>query len=126
MKSPSEIRSSLAQFTGSDSFTKWSILYPRHVLTDGARFVAEECGAYWLADLIASHQTNAKVRAEEFQVWKLAKYGKGWKASAEDGNGNVIAVQLIGYSDFPLEEGITLWANRNELNGITILLPSEY
>ena len=125
MKNPTEIRSALSHFSGSGTFTKWSPLFPRCVLTEGAECVANECEAFWLMDLIASHQINRTVRAEEFQVWKLAKKGEGWRITAEDGNGREIAVQALGYSNFPLEE-ITLWAARNELGGITIFLPSEY
>lgn len=120
------IRNSLAQFSGSDIFTKWSALFRNCVLTEGALHLAESCGAYWLMDLIASHQTSAKVRAESFQVWKLTPKGKGWQAIAEDGNNNVIAKQNLSYSDFPFIEGITLWAVKNEFGGVTIMLPSEY
>lgn len=125
MKNPADIKLALATFTGSGTFSKWSFLFPRHVLTEGAEFVAHECQAFWLMDLIASWQTKSTVRAEEFQVWKLAKVGAKWLATAEDGNGKQIAKQSIPFSDFPLDE-ITLWAARNELGGITILLPSEY
>jgi hypothetical protein len=37
----------------------------------------------------------------------------------------VLARQSIEYSDFPLN-GIEIWAIRNELGGLTLMLPSEY
>jgi hypothetical protein len=33
--------------------------------------MADEAGAYWLLDIIASYQTDAKIRREPFQVWEL-------------------------------------------------------
>ncbi len=62
--------SDLAQFTGSECWYRHplnrSITY-----TDGAQYVAEAGGAYWLLDAIVSHQHDARVRAEPFQVWTL-------------------------------------------------------
>ena len=40
-------------------------------LTDGVKYLADEAGAYWLLDIIASYQTNPKTRREHFQVWEL-------------------------------------------------------
>ena len=37
-------QSDLAQFTGTESYHRWSPLFPRMVLTDGAMFVAENGG----------------------------------------------------------------------------------
>lgn len=130
VSSPSRLREELAGFTGSDTFRRWSPLFQRHVLTQGAHHLAERAGCYWLMDVIASHQHDPKVRAEGFQVWTLAPDGKGWAVHATDGDKGdgpkVIARQAIEYSTFPLPEGITLWATRNELGGVTIMLPSEY
>lgn len=107
----------MAQFTGSEN------LY-RHIMgttyTDGVKYVADTMGAYWLLDLIVSHQLDKKVRKEGFQVWKLVVTGTKAKAICEDGDGEVVVTQSIPYTDFPAP-GITLWfANK------TIFLPSEY
>jgi hypothetical protein len=65
-------KADLAQFTGSENWYRHAI--NRAVLfTDGAKFVADQAGAYWLLDEIAIIQShNARVAAEGFQVWKLA------------------------------------------------------
>ena len=65
-------KSELAQFTGSESWYRHGI--NRAVrFTDGAKYVADQAGAYWLLDEIAIIQPHdARLRAEEFQVWKLA------------------------------------------------------
>src|ERR1035438_101211 len=62
----------LRQFTGSEQWYRHGI--NRKVLfTDGAKYVADTAGAYWLLDEIAVIQPYDKcVAAEEFQFWKLA------------------------------------------------------
>jgi hypothetical protein len=64
------------QFTGTEGYIRWSPLFPRMVLTDGTKFVAENgggAGAYWLMDAIASHQPKAlkDERLREMQFWNL-------------------------------------------------------
>lgn len=110
----------LAQFTGTENWYRHP-LCPRITYTDGVKYMAEHAGAYWLLDLIVSHQLDAKVRREEFQVWKLQVTPEG-KASVvcEDGNDNMVTRQDIEFSDFPLPE-MTLWFTND-----VILLPSEY
>jgi len=41
------------------------------LFTDGAKYVADTAGAYWLLDEIALAQTLKRVVGEEFQLWKL-------------------------------------------------------
>src|SRR5471032_2768997 len=114
-------KADLAQFTGSEQWYRHGI--NRKVLfTDGAKFVADQAGAYWLLDEIAIIQPhNAHVAAEVFQVWRLAVNADQTSVlTCDDGNGCVIFSKEIPYTDFPLD-GITLYFTNN-----TILLPSEY
>ena len=117
MKTPTEIQNTLANFYGSETFTR----YGNSILTEGCIFVARECCAWWFLDLINSHQCSPKVRHEEFQVFNLIKNkkGSGCKIIIEDGNNNVIGSQSISYTNFPLPN-ITLWRENN-----VIMLPSE-
>jgi hypothetical protein len=111
----------LDQFTGSDTWYRHAI--NRKILyTEGAQFVAERGGAYWLLDEIAIIQPYDKaVAAEEFQVWKLAVHSdRKATLTCEDGNGSVVFTKQIEWTDFPLDE-ITLWFANN-----TIYLPSEH
>ena len=114
-------QSDLAQFTGSENVYRHTI--NRNVLyTDGAQYVAEHGGAYWLLDEIAVIQPyNKHVAAEAFQVWTLT-VGSDRSAwlTCDDGNGNIVFTKNIEYTDFPLD-GITLYFTNN-----VILLPSEY
>ena len=74
--------------------------------TDGAQYLAEHAGAYWLLDNIAIAQAHVKaVKAEEFQVWTL-KVNPDSTAllTCDDGNNRIVYKQSIPFTDFPLPE----------------------
>jgi hypothetical protein len=111
----------LRQFTGSENWFRHGI--NRNVtFTDGAKFVADEGGAYWLLDAIAICQRYEKrVAAEEFQVWTLkVNDDRTATLACDDGNDNIVYTQQIAFTDFPLDE-IKFYFTDN-----VILLPSEY
>jgi hypothetical protein len=111
----------LAQFTGSEHWYRHGM--NRDVLfTDGAKYVADQAGAYWLLDEIALAQRYEKrVAAEDFQCWKLmVRPDRRATLTCEDGNEGVVCTKEIEYTDFPLDE-ITLWFS----SGV-IYLPSEH
>ena len=122
MKTKQEIEAELPNFYGTENYYKWSIFFPRFVMTDGAQYIADTCGAYWLMDAIASYQQSYK--REDFVVAKLFKFDHGWKLRLEDGNDKIIVTQNIESSNFPLDE-ITLYVVRQDDLWV-ILLPSEY
>lgn len=127
MKTKQEILDALPNFYGTEAYHQWSPLFRNFVLTDGAKYIAEECGAYWLMDAIASHFPS--YRDEEFAVVELMKFDSGWNLQIEDGNGDTLAEQFIEFSDFPLDE-ITFYVVPQELEYgkslRVILLTSEY
>ena len=110
----------LHQFTGTEQWYRHAL--NRTVLfTEGAKYVADQVGAYWLLDEIALAQCGvAAVKDEAFQVWKLDVQGS--RATLTCGNGNDVDVYAkdIPFTDFPAP-GITLWFTDS-----VILLPSEY
>jgi len=111
----------LSQFTGTEQWHRHGIV--RDVLfTDGAKYVADQAGAYWLLDEIALAQRGSnRVAGEAFQLWKLTVNADHTATLAcEDGNGNAVYSKAIPYTDFPLPE-IALYFT----DGV-ILLPSEY
>jgi hypothetical protein len=112
----------LAQFTGSENWYRHGLV--RSVLySDGAQYLADAGGAYWLLDEIALAQRhNKRVAGEEFQLWKLIVDQEDDSAvlTCDDGNGRIVFSKRIPFTDFPLEE-ISLYFCNN-----TILLPSEY
>ena len=111
----------LDHFNGSEQFYRHGMV--RHIIyTEGAAYLAEAGGAYWLLDEIALAQAfNRKVKAEPFQVWTLTRNasGSGAVLRCEDGNDRHIYTKRIPFTDFPLET-IALWVENN-----TIYLPSE-
>ena len=111
----------LVQFTGTEEWHRHSI--NRNLLySDGAQYVAERGGAYWLLDEIALIQPYDKtVAAEEFQVWTLTVHSdKTATLTCGDGNGNAVFSKEIEYTDFPLD-AITFYFTNNVIH-----LPSEY
>ena len=114
-------KADLMQFTGSEFWYRHGLVRTV-VFTDGAKYVADQGGAYWLLDEIALAQKFEKrVSGEEFQLWKLiVKRDNTATLVCEDGNGRVVYSKPIPYTDFPLDE-IALYFTNN-----TILLPSEY
>ncbi len=111
----------LLQFSGSENWYRHSL--NRKVLyTDGAQYLAEQGGAYWLLDSIAIAQAHVKaVKAEEFQVWTL-KVNPDSTAllTCDDGNNRIVYKQSIPFTDFPLTEVKLYFCNN------VIMLTSEY
>ena len=114
-------KSDLTQFTGTEQYYRHGI--NRKVLfTDGAKYVADTAGAYWLLDEIALIQPyNKLVAAEKFQVWKLVvRPNRTATLTCDDGNDSIVYTKEIRYTDFPLDEITFYFANN------VIHLPSEY
>jgi hypothetical protein len=113
-------KADLDPFTGSETWYRHGL--NRNILyTDGAKYVADHGGAYWLLNEIVLAQNDPKVAAEEFQVWKLTVASdRSALLVCEDGNYNVVTSQRVPFTDFPLPR-IELWFTSG-----TIYLPSEH
>jgi hypothetical protein len=114
-------KADLTQFTGTEQWYRHGI--NRSVLfTDGAKYVADTAGAYWLLDEIALIQPyDKRVAAEEFQVWKLVvRPDRTAKLTCDDGNDTILSTKEIEYTDFPLDE-ISFYFTNN-----VNYLPSEH
>ena len=109
------------EFTGSEHWYRHGLV-PNIAFTDGAKYIADQAGAYWLLDEIALAQRfDKKVAAEEFQVWKLTvNPDSSAMLVCEDGNDNMVFTKPIPFTDFP-PEGVTFWFANND-----IYLPSEH
>jgi hypothetical protein len=118
----------LTQFIGTEKYYRWSALFPNFLLTDGAHYVAEQAGAYWLMDAIASHLKSYKDAGFAIVVFgkDATQEGGGFTLRIVDDipSTKVYATQKIEYSDFPLDE-IKLYVIYDGTHW-TILLPSEY
>ena len=118
----------LQQFTGTTEYHRWSILFRNLFLTDGAKYVAENASAYWLMDVIASHQPKALKNnlLRDFQVWKIVvENSKAVVSCYADSDQPPIIQQKIEYTDFP-EGEFTLWVEPLGGGRYLILLPSEH
>ena len=78
MKDPEKLKDELRYFSGSETWHNWSALYPCFLLTDGAKFLADEAEAYWLMDIIGSYQGKLLPK-EPFQVWRLIVGGSDYQ-----------------------------------------------
>jgi len=117
------ITTELAHFTGSETFTRYSVLARNNVVTEGVKYLADSVGCYWLLDVIDSWAMTHKT--EGFIVTKLVMNHESCDIALEDGNGTVLYRQHVSWTDFPLPE-ITLFSAKNDLGGWTHMLPSEY
>ena len=121
-----ELLNTLPNFYGTEDYHQYSALFRNVLLTDGAKFIADECGACWLMDAIASHLPQIN---DDFAVAYLCVFPEGGaRLTIEDGNDNILAQQDIPYTDFPLEE-ITLYVAAQPIEDKTffvIMLTSEY
>lgn len=110
----------LQHFTGSDMVYR-NPLFGKFVYTEGVQYLAEKTGAYWLIDYVFSNQLDKKIKAEEFQVWKIkVEEDKSAEILVEDGNDNLVTRFKLEFTDFPLKE-FTLWFYNK-----TLLLPGEW
>ena len=104
---------------GSENFYRHS--FTHFIYTDGLRSLVQKCKAYWLIDLIVSHQCHEKVKAESFQVWDLHRVKDNeFTIICTDGNHNKVTHQDIPFSDFPYDLA-TIWL----VDGC-MMLPCEY
>lgn len=116
-----------ANCNGTDTIHIYGMF--RRQITDGVKFVAETASAYWLLDVVFSHQLNARaVRAANgFQVWrlKLNKTGSGCVVTMDDGGqdggeAKVLIRQRIPFTDFPKGVDVVFY-----LEGGVLMLKEE-
>ena len=119
MKNATEILNTLNQFTGTEHYYKH---FMGLTYTDGINYLAESCECYWLLDIVASYQSDTKMKKQPFQVYKMKVNPSDSSAiiKISDGDNHILATQEIGYTDFPLSE-IELWCIEKIL-----ILPMEY
>jgi hypothetical protein len=111
-----ELLRNLAGFTGTEHYYNYGALK----LTDGIKYMADNCHSYWLLDAICSYQPELKGKPS-FQIWKLeVKDSKAILTMQEDSDQPILVRQDIDFTDFPLPE-IELWL----IDGV-LILPSEY
>ena len=120
-KRPPLDATALAQFTGSERYYRHPFVNGI-TFTEGAKYVADTAGAYWLLDEIAlANRFELAVMTELFQVWDLI-VSDDCSASLVCGDGDraEIYTKRIEWTDFPFP-GIRFYFCYG-----CIHLPSEY
>ncbi len=112
--------SMLVQFTGTEHYYR---LNRRCLITDGAKYLADEGGAYWLLDAAASYLLELGT-SDWFVLVRLVASEDYATLSLEDGNGVIRASQQIPFTDFPLTEQVLYgcWDGDQWV----LMLPNEY
>jgi hypothetical protein len=112
----------LQQFTGGEVIYKH---FTGMHYTEGMQYLAEQAGAYWLIDAIASYQTSKVIRSNprllDFQLWELTvTENSAVLMCREDSGMKPVIEQKIEYTDFPLP------SLKVYVEGWIVLLPSEH
>ena len=119
--SPTELRDCLAQFTGTEAYHR---THPGLLATDGAKYLADEAGAYWLLDIIWS--VLSKIY-DDFAVLELSVQDNRRAAvRIHDGREPETTYhrQEVAWTDFPLPS-TKLYIQQNGRERV-VMLPSEY
>jgi len=109
-----------SDFCGTEGYTR---IFPKVLITDGAKSVAEELKCYWaLTD--AGIYANMELKNEEFLVIKL-EVDDNSKAilTIDDGNNNILHEQSYATTD--CAKSFKLYGCRQE-DGLVIMVPEEY
>jgi hypothetical protein len=127
------LRQELQQFTGDMERYRHG-LNRQVIYTPGVQYLAEQAGAYWLIDAIASHigspafrqAATHDPRIAEMHFWKLIVSDNRsalLQATADSGEPAFIE-QAIEFTDFILDK-IDIWAAYDGQHW-TLYLPSEH
>ena len=117
-----DLQTALTHFTGIEDYHR---THPGLLATDGAKYLADEAGAYWLFDLVWGVLPKL---TEEFAILELSLNegtdGAGLKIHDGREPETVYHCQEIARTDFPLPN-VTLYIQQNGRDWV-VLLPSEY
>jgi len=118
-----EIERNLSYYTGTDGYHRFN---GNILLTDGVKYMAEACQAYWFLNIIWSVLSTSKIINEYDRViCKLEKTDEDTAlVTLDDGNKNILYFQTIDFTDFPLQE-IKVFAFQDGEYRV-LLLPGEY
>ena len=128
--SKTQLQINLKQFIGTSQYHRTGF---KTLSTDGALYLAEQAGAFWLLDII-----DSVAPFNDFAVCKLKvtqdEQGRRGEVTIDSGHNpedpdeqesyQLFHTQKIAFTDFPLDE-ITLYIQESE-HGPVIMLPSEY
>ncbi len=94
------------------------------LITKNLYCVAEDLGCFWLIYLYASHLSCISSVEQPFTCMRLAVHKTSAIARIEDGNGKLLSLEKIKYTNFPLYD-FTLFGCWNGECWV-IMLPEDY
>ena len=109
----------LSNFYGTEKYHKTFLFNPKLKHTDGVQYFAEQAGAFWLLDIIAT-EVYPLTKQNPFMVITMTVSNKEAKLVVDDGDDNWIYQRRIDFTDCPDGE------YRFYLIGDFLMLPSEY
>jgi hypothetical protein len=124
----------LSGYCGTEHYYRHSLVRSV-VYTDGVKAMAEQAGAYWLIDAIATYQIHRRVTADPqlqcFQAWTLERHETGIRLCLRrDKGGSVVLFKSLPVTDFPRDDiPFDLWVEPGEVDDRevkVILLPQEH
>ena len=119
---PAELLGDLVQFSGTEHYYR---THPGLLVTDGAKYLADAVGAYWLLDIVWSVLPKIE---DEFAVLALTLEEGSSRAEVLIHDGReprtVYHRQAIHYTDFLLPS-VKLYIQEHGLERV-VMLPSEY
>jgi hypothetical protein len=108
----------LSNFYGTEQYHKTFLFNPKLVHTDGVKYFADEAGAYWFLDIIA---TDIFTLTKDQPFLSIELQVKNGSATIFIGDGNeTLETRSIDYTDCPDGE------YHFYLTGNVLMLPSEY
>ncbi len=112
--------SMLTQFAGTEHYYR---LNRRCLITDGAKYLADEAGAYWLLDTAAAYLIELGT-CDWFALLRIVVRDRQATLTLEDGNGAIHASQQIPFADFPsaMQMLYACWDSEQWV----LMLPAEY
>lgn len=120
MTNTAQLKTELQQFTGTENWYRYP-LNPRVMYTDGVKYFADQIGAYWLLDIIATQPEILDTMRDSLAVVKLNVTASNTATLiCTDGDYNVKYERAIEFTDAP--EGVWEFFFTNDV----ILLPTEY
>lgn len=115
---PDDLRAGLAHFYGSNVVYRHA-LNRNVVYTEGVQYFAEQAGAYWFLDILATEPAILK-QAREFASIELKVKDDKATILVTDGDDHEVYRQEIGYTDCPEGDWHFFFV------GATIMLRTEY
>lgn len=123
-----------SQSTCTDKYHRFNPFTKNLVATDGVMQMAEDMGAHWFLDIIASyaHTIQKRYQADDSQTFFVCRLNRMENDSAlftiDDGNDVILLSQQIEYTD--AQENIRTYLQLGSIDGVTpcwvLMMPTEY